>query len=109
MAPDPAEAGNILFNQISVKQANLQRLVDSWLPPQASEDVQAATSDDNLENEEQGLFTPMPETYNIAASNLCSPQADDYRIVQELGSPYQKTGKLGGKNCRRTISCGNNY
>ena len=60
MSKPPSEA-DIIFNRASVALAESQRLVASWLPPPTASDLLHAKSAEELEREEQELFTPVPE------------------------------------------------
>lgn len=62
MAPQPSEA-DILFNRANVALAKSQRLVASWLPPLTQEEIKNARTEEEIEKEEQELFTPVPELY----------------------------------------------
>lgn len=62
MAPQPSEA-DIIFNRANVALAKSQRLVASWLPPRTEEEIKNAKTEEEIEREEQELFTPVPELY----------------------------------------------
>lgn len=62
MAAKPNEA-DIIFNRANVALAKSQRLVASWLPPRTNDEIKNAKTDDQIEKEEQEMFTPVPEVY----------------------------------------------
>ncbi|KAL8687699.1 MAG: hypothetical protein Q9224_005078, partial [Gallowayella concinna] len=67
MAPEPSEA-DIIFNRANVALAKSQRLVASWLPPRTAHDLQNAKTEEQLEKEEQEMFTPVPEVLGLGAT-----------------------------------------
>ncbi|KAL8934895.1 MAG: hypothetical protein Q9211_004990 [Gyalolechia sp. 1 TL-2023] len=66
MASQPSEA-DIIFNRANVAFAKSQRLVASWLPPRTEEEIKNAKTDEEIEKEEQELFTPVPELLGLGA------------------------------------------
>ncbi|KAI4186574.1 MAG: hypothetical protein L6R41_003390 [Letrouitia leprolyta] len=66
MAPQPSEA-DIIFNRANVALAKSQRLVASWLPPRTEEEIKNAKTEEEIEREEQELFTPVPELLGLGA------------------------------------------
>ncbi|KAL8745688.1 MAG: hypothetical protein Q9184_007842 [Pyrenodesmia sp. 2 TL-2023] len=66
MAPQPSEA-DIIFNRANVALAKSQRLVASWLPPRTEEEAKTAKTEEEIEKEEQELFTPVPELLGLGA------------------------------------------
>ena len=60
MPVQPSEA-DIIFNRASVALAKSQRLIASWLPPKTPEELANIKSEEELENEEKEIFTPVPE------------------------------------------------
>jgi len=55
---------DIILNRASVALARSQRLVASWLPPQTTEEQSSnAKSEEELQREEDEIFTAVPETY----------------------------------------------
>lgn len=62
MAPPPSEA-DIIFNRANVALAKSQRLVASWLPPRTEAELKSTKSEEQIDQEEQELFTPVPEMY----------------------------------------------
>jgi len=54
----------IILNRANVALARSQRLVASWLPPQTTEEQSSNTkSEEELQREEDEIFTAVPETY----------------------------------------------
>ncbi|KAL8723773.1 MAG: hypothetical protein Q9225_000068 [Loekoesia sp. 1 TL-2023] len=66
MAPQPSEA-DIIFNRANVTLARSKRLVASWLPPRTEDEMKNAKTEEEIEKEEQELFTPMPELLGLGA------------------------------------------
>lgn len=61
---------DIILNRANVALARSQRLVASWLPAKPPEDLnESAKSEEDLQKEEDEIFTPVPETY--VDSRLC--------------------------------------
>lgn len=60
MAPQASEA-DIIFNRANVALAKSQRLVASWLPPRTADEAKNAKTKEEIDREEQELFTPVPE------------------------------------------------
>lgn len=59
--PNPPSEADIIFNRASVALANSQRLIASWLPPPTASELANAKSEEDVEREEQEMFTPVPE------------------------------------------------
>lgn len=64
MPNHPSDA-DIIFNRASVALAKSQRLIASWLPPPTPSELANAKSEEEIEREEQDIFTPIPELYVI--------------------------------------------
>lgn len=62
MAPQPSEA-DIILNRANVALAKSQRLLASWLPPRAKEELESAKTSEEIEKEDQETFTAIPEVY----------------------------------------------
>lgn len=62
ISPIPSEA-DIIFNRASVALAKSQRLIASWLPPPTASELAKAKTEEEIEKEEQEMFTPIPELY----------------------------------------------
>lgn len=55
---------DVILNRANIALARSQRLVASWLPAQTAEEVARSTkSEEELQREEDEIFTPVPETY----------------------------------------------
>ncbi|KAL8766649.1 MAG: hypothetical protein Q9209_006632 [Squamulea sp. 1 TL-2023] len=66
MTAQPSEA-DIIFNRANVALAKSQRLVASWLPPRAEDELKNAKTEEQIEQEEQEMFTPVPEALGLGA------------------------------------------
>lgn len=53
---------DVILNKANLALARSQRLVASWLPPQTSEEVANFKSEEELQREEDDIFTAVPET-----------------------------------------------
>ena len=62
MTAQSSEA-DIIFNRANVALAKSQRLVASWLPPRTDDELKTARTEEQIEKEEQEMFTPVPEVY----------------------------------------------
>ncbi|MCJ1429100.1 hypothetical protein MMC29_007013 [Sticta canariensis] len=96
MSKPPSEA-DIIFNRALVALAESQRLVASWLPPPTVSELANAKSEEDLEREEQELFTPEPELLGLGASiskeveiKRQKEKTDDILRRQLLGRDYKK-------------------
>ena len=54
---------DIILNRANVALARSQRLVASWLPAQSPDEPGNSKSEEDLQKEEDKIFTPVPETY----------------------------------------------
>lgn len=60
MAASTSEA-DIVFNRANVSLARSQRLIASWLPPKTEQELASAKSEEELQKEEDEIFTAVPE------------------------------------------------
>ncbi len=60
----PSEA-DIIFNRASVALSKSQRLIASWLPPPTPSELANAKPEEEIEREDQEIFTPVPELYVV--------------------------------------------
>ena len=54
---------DVILNRANVALARSQRLVSSWLPAQTDDELANVKSEDELQREEDEIFTAVPETY----------------------------------------------
>jgi hypothetical protein len=54
---------DVILNRANVALARSQRLVASWLPAQTDEELTNVKSEEELQREEDEIFTAVPETY----------------------------------------------
>ncbi|KAL9585436.1 MAG: hypothetical protein Q9203_004243 [Teloschistes exilis] len=66
MAPQPSEA-DIIFNRANVALAKSQRLLASWLPSRPEEELESAKTSEEIEKEDQEIFTAVPEVLGMGA------------------------------------------
>ena len=62
MALSSKNESDIILNRASVALARSQRLVASWLPEKTSDELANAKSEEELQREEDEIFTAVPET-----------------------------------------------
>jgi hypothetical protein len=63
MSTPKAEA-DVIFNRANVSLARSQRLIASWLPPPTAEELSNTKSEEQLQREEDEIFTAVPEKYD---------------------------------------------
>lgn len=55
---------DVIFNRANIALARSQRLVASWLPPKSEDELAEQTkSEEELQREEDEIFTAVPEKY----------------------------------------------
>lgn len=60
----PTNEADVIFNRANIALARSQRLVASWLPPKSDEELaQQTKSEEELQREEDEIFTAVPEKY----------------------------------------------
>lgn len=62
MALSSKNESDIILNRASVALARSQRLVASWLPEKTPDELANAKSEEELQREEDEIFTAVPET-----------------------------------------------
>lgn len=58
------DEADVIFNRANVSLARSQRHIASWLPPVTSEELSNTKSEDQLQKEEDEIFTAVPEKYD---------------------------------------------
>lgn len=53
---------DVILNKANVALARSQRLVASWLPPKTQEEQANTKSEEELQRDEDEVFTAVPET-----------------------------------------------
>ena len=53
---------DVILNRANVALARSQRLVASWLPAPSEDELSHAKSEEELQREEDEIFTAVPET-----------------------------------------------
>ncbi|KAL8659802.1 MAG: hypothetical protein Q9226_000230 [Calogaya cf. arnoldii] len=96
MTPQPSE-GDIIFNRANVALAKSQRLVASWLPPRTDSELKNAKTEEQIEEEEQEMFTPVPEVLGLGAK-IPEDLKDWHLKRQKLSSNDQLRRQLLGKD-----------
>ncbi|KAJ5605031.1 hypothetical protein N7510_010185 [Penicillium lagena] len=88
---------DVILNRANVALARSQRLVASWLPAQTDEELTNVKSEEELQREEDEIFTAVPETLGVGAP-LPEKAADGSWNRTELGSNDKLRKQLLGKN-----------
>ncbi|KAL1963283.1 hypothetical protein VTN77DRAFT_8506 [Rasamsonia byssochlamydoides] len=96
---------DIIFNRANVALARSQRLVASWLPPKTPEELANSKSEEELQREEDELFTPVPERLGLGAPlpQQGAAAADGSWNRTELSSNDKLRQQLLGKNYRKKV------
>lgn len=93
---NPSDA-DIIFTKATIALARSQRLISSWLPPRTADELANAKTDEDMEREEQEMFTPVPERYRSTSVPLtCRVEfllADGHLLCP---------GWVSGRRCPRT-------
>ncbi|KAF7718594.1 Uncharacterized protein PECH_006323 [Penicillium ucsense] len=96
MALSKAES-DIILNRANVALARSQRLVASWLPASTTDDSANGKSEEELQREEDEIFTAVPETLGVGAP-LPEKAADGSWNRTELSSNDKLRKQLLGRN-----------
>ncbi|KAJ0422555.1 hypothetical protein BJY00DRAFT_279749 [Aspergillus carlsbadensis] len=97
---------DIILNKANIALARSQRLVASWLPVQqtnAEQDHSNAKTDEELQREEDEIFTAVPERLGLGAP-LPTKAADGSWNRTELDSNDQLRRQLLGKNYKKVMA-----
>ncbi|CAI7615561.1 unnamed protein product [Penicillium discolor] len=93
---------DVILNRANVALSRSQRLVASWLPQQTSEELSNPKTDEELQREEDEIFTAVPETLGVGAP-LPQKAADGSWNRTELDSNDKLRKQLLGKNYDRVM------
>ncbi|OGE48676.1 hypothetical protein PENARI_c026G02770 [Penicillium arizonense] len=93
---------DVILNRANVALSRSQRLVASWLPQQTNEELANTKTDEELQREEDEIFTAVPETLGIGAP-LPQKAADGSWNRTELDSNDKLRKQLLGKNYDRVM------
>ncbi|KAJ5309063.1 Protein of unknown function DUF3245 [Penicillium antarcticum] len=88
---------DVILNRANVALSRSQRLVASWLPQQSSDELANTKTDEELQREEDEIFTAVPET------PLPQKAADGSWNRTELDSNDKLRKQLLGKNYDRVM------
>lgn len=58
-----SKEADVVFNRANVALARSQRLIASWLPPATEEELASTKTEEQLQKEEDEIFTAVPEKY----------------------------------------------
>ncbi|KAF9892368.1 hypothetical protein FE257_002145 [Aspergillus nanangensis] len=97
---------DIILNKANVALARSQRLVASWLPAQTAGDSNTK-SEEELQREEDEIFTAVPETLGVGAP-LPTKAADGSWNRTELDSNDKLRKQLLGKNYKKVMAASSN-
>ncbi|KAJ5824291.1 hypothetical protein N7447_006631 [Penicillium robsamsonii] len=93
---------DVILNRANVALSRSQRLVASWLPQQTAEELANPKTDEELQREEDEIFTAVPETLGVGAP-LPQKAADGSWNRTELDSNDKLRKQLLGKNYDRVM------
>ncbi|KAJ6080007.1 hypothetical protein N7467_009760 [Penicillium canescens] len=93
---------DVILNRANVALSRSQRLVASWLPQQTNDELANTKTDEELQREEDEIFTAVPETLGIGAP-LPQKAADGSWNRTELDSNDKLRKQLLGKNYDRVM------
>ncbi|KAJ5128474.1 hypothetical protein N7448_002194 [Penicillium atrosanguineum] len=115
MAASKIEA-DVILNRANVALARSQRLVSSWLPAQTDDELSHVKSEEELQREEDEIFTAVPETLGVGAPlpekaadgswNRTELSSNDKLRKQLLGRNYDKIMKAAAANKATTQNAG---
>lgn len=94
--PSTSEA-DIIFNRAALALAKSQRLISSWLPPPTAAETASAKTAEEIEREEQEMFTPLPELYVRCCIHKWRPGVRDLGLMLVslgLGATVPKDGEV---------------
>ncbi|GFF33671.1 hypothetical protein IFM61606_04773 [Aspergillus udagawae] len=94
---------DIILNKAHVALARSQRLVASWLPPPTDEEKACVKTEEELQREEDEIFTAVPETLGVGAP-LPEKAADGSWNRTELDSNDKLRKQLLGKNYKKVMA-----
>ncbi|GES60511.1 hypothetical protein ATEIFO6365_0002102200 [Aspergillus terreus] len=97
---------DIILNKANVALARSQRLVASWLPPQTADELSHPKTEEELQREEDEIFTAVPETLGVGAP-LPTKAADGSWNRTELDSNDKLRKQLLGKNYKKVMAAKN--
>ncbi|KAJ6180421.1 hypothetical protein N7519_010882 [Penicillium mononematosum] len=93
---------DVILNRANVALSRSQRLVASWLPQQTTEELANPKTDEELQREEDEIFTAVPETLGVGAP-LPQKAADGSWNRTEMDSNDKLRKQLLGKNYDRVM------
>lgn len=94
---------DVILNRTNVALARSQRLVASWLPPKtAAEESATSKSEEELRQEEDEIFTAVPERLGLGAP-LPQKEADGSWNRGELDSNEKLRKQLLGRNYQKVM------
>ncbi|KAK2760319.1 hypothetical protein FQN54_002387 [Arachnomyces sp. PD_36] len=91
------EEADVIFNRANVSLARSQRLIASWLPPVTAEELANTKPEEQLQKEEDEIFTAVPEKLGLGAP-LPKKAADGSWERTELSSNDKLRKQLLGRN-----------
>ncbi|EFR04329.1 hypothetical protein MGYG_07338 [Nannizzia gypsea CBS 118893] len=98
--PATSSEADVIFNRANVALARSQRLIASWLPPKTADETANAKSEEELQKEEDEIFTAVPEKLGLGAP-LPQKEADGSIKRTELSSNDKLRKHLLGKNFQK--------
>ncbi|EGD89454.1 hypothetical protein H112_03077 [Trichophyton rubrum D6] len=98
--PAMSSEADVIFNRANVALARSQRLIASWLPPKTADETANAKSEEELQKEEDEIFTAVPEKLGLGAP-IPQKEADGSIKRTELSSNDKLRKQLLGKNFQK--------
>ncbi|KAJ9216726.1 hypothetical protein DTO166G4_1572 [Paecilomyces variotii] len=100
----PTNEADVIFNRANIALARSQRLVASWLPPKSDEELaQQTKSEEELQREEDEIFTAVPEKLGLGAP-LPKATEDGSWNRTELSSNDKLRQQLMGKGFAKAMA-----
>jgi hypothetical protein len=89
---------DVILNKAHVALARSQRLVASWLPPPTDEEKARVKTEEELQREEDEIFTAVPETYVLSWLPLFDAHTDSSWNRLGVGAPLPQKAADGSWN-----------
>ncbi|KAI9797287.1 MAG: hypothetical protein M1833_005583 [Piccolia ochrophora] len=101
MAPKDFSEVDVIQNKLNVLFAEQKRLLATWLPPPGPEEASNVKSQEELDQEEEAMFAPVPATLGVGAS-LPTPTSEAGVKAAQLTSNDRLRKRMLGKNGMRS-------
>ncbi|KKK17818.1 hypothetical protein ARAM_002091 [Aspergillus rambellii] len=95
---------DIILNKANIALARSQRLVASWLPAPTTEEQGNTKSDEELQREEDEIFTAVPETLGVGAPLPTKAADGSWNRAVETDSNDKLRKQLLGRNYKKVMA-----